>query len=86
MFWFVLDLTEAASSSDQYIATNRMSEQWIGKDVGGSGRGLVCALSRDLPGGTEDGTEILSQSSPYPDPDSNLTPPRYNAAALPPES
>jgi hypothetical protein len=42
-------------------------------------------LSRDFPGGTEEGTEILSHSL-YPDPDSNLTPPRYNPGAVPPDS
>jgi hypothetical protein len=57
-----------------------MTDEWcIGKDVEGSGRGLIL---RYFPAGTEENHENLSQDSRSPGRNLNLGPPKYEAGLL----
>jgi hypothetical protein len=60
-----VELAESVSDSIQRQKNRILDEWWNGKDLEGSHRGLIDALSRNLPVGTE---EIhLSESSQCPD-------------------
>jgi hypothetical protein len=68
-------LPVAVASNDGMTA-----EWWIGKDLEGSGRGVIEVLYRHLPGGTE---ENLNQDYLCHGRDSNRVAPEYKFRALP---
>jgi hypothetical protein len=61
----------------------RMVPWLMNDELSGFDRGLIEVLSYDLPGGTEDNHENLSQDCPCPCRDSNRAPTEYKCRALP---
>jgi hypothetical protein len=69
------------TSDLDYVAQNgRITGYWwVGKNVEGSGRGLIWVVSRNLPGGTQENHENVSHGSQSPAWDLNLGPPEYKS-------
>jgi hypothetical protein len=79
-------LNDALSTSGYVLVASNweMINWWIGKDVGGNGRGLDEVLSRHLPKGTEGNHEKACQDNRCQGRDLNQAPPEYKSNALPP--
>jgi hypothetical protein len=77
LFYGALSATQTVLSNERIIG-----EWWIGKDLEGSGRGLIEGTSSEFAWRDRKSTNILNQDSRSTGRDFNLGPPEYEARAL----
>jgi hypothetical protein len=81
---FVVQFNDALSETHYYTGSNeRVISEWAGKDVEGSGHGLIlCYSARVCLNGLRKSMNYLNRDSRYPGRNLNPETPEYEAGAL----